>query len=78
MKTTLTYQFDDDDIYAKNHIQRITHATGAYNALFNISEHIRSELKKDLFYSADECMDKMNDKFCEILEDNGISLDDLE
>ena len=89
-RVILTFEFFDHDIkgeYIKpdndREIKRIIHATDAYRALSDIMGDLRKEFRaeenreksiEDLY----DFIDRKRTEYCEIMEDHGIDLEDLE
>lgn len=78
MKTKLTYEWNDEDLYQEEQIRRRSNATGAYLTIFSIDEHLRSLLKQEHSEEVYECIEQIREKLYEKMESNHVDLNDLE
>jgi hypothetical protein len=78
MKTVISYEFEDGDVYAYNQIVRLNNSTRSYLALYEISEHLRQIAKYEHSGEVEECIESIRQELFDILENNSINLDNLE
>ena len=75
MKTELKFMFDEDD--SEDKIHRLTNCDGAYIALYDFQQFLRSEEKynDDLPEEVYDYLDILRTKLYDVMEENNVNLD---